>query len=85
MQRIKDRLVTILRVGFGDTVGDAAAAGKDVLVDHLDSLDRLDFIAQVENTFDVALPNAVTVDMRTIDDVARYLETMRRAPVHGSH
>lgn len=85
MQTIRDRLIHMLRRSFGDAAGDAAAAGKCVLTENLDSLDRLEFVAEIENTFGIEIPPAVTVDMQTIEDIAKYVEIVTRDPAHGAH
>lgn len=85
MQRIRDRIVSMVREGWGDEMADKAAAGEPILVDKLDSLERLDFIAGVENIFDVCIPDVVTQDMKTVDDIAGYVGKITAGATHGSH
>lgn len=93
MQEIKDRLLTIMREQFGDSITDSAAEGEDVFVDHgrgwadgsLDSLDKVEFIMAVEDDFSIEIPDYQVTGFKTLDDVATFIDALTRGPVHGAH
>ena len=85
MQGLRDRMVSQIRKSHGETIARRAADGEPVLTECMDSLERMDFIVGVENFVDICIPDAVTMDMKTIDDVAKYIDTMTSGPAHGAH
>ncbi len=42
---------------------------------HADSLDKIEFIMQVEETYGITIDDEVALNFRTIGDVANYIES----------
>jgi len=93
MDEIKEKLIEMLREAHGDDVAFAAAAGEEIFATHgagwgdgkLDSLDRLEFVMAVEDEYDIEITDALTVDVRTADQVAELVDTLTRSAAHGAH
>ena len=94
MQEVKDRLVKMLVEQTGveyDVL--VEKHGEEIFVDHgngwaagsLDSLDKVEFVMSVEEEFNVEIPDALLPGFKSIDDVARYVDTMTRGAACGEH
>ena len=42
----------------------------------VDSIDLVDLISEIEDTFDISVPDEAIEDLRTIGDVATFVETL---------
>ena len=40
-----------------------------------DSLDALDFITEIEDTFDIVIPMSIMTDIKTIDNLVAYIQS----------
>ena len=40
-----------------------------------DSLDALDFITEIEDTFDIVIPMSIMIDIKTIDNLVAYIQS----------
>ena len=94
MQEIKDRLVKLMAEQLGETIAERAQEeGAEIFADHgkgwadgsLDSLDKVEFVMAVEDEFKVEIPDSIVPGFKTLDDVARYVDTMKSGAAHGGH
>lgn len=75
----KGRALETLRSYLVDNLGlspDAAISSQDEL--GLDSLDIVELVMELEEEFEVPIPDYVAVKINTIGDAINYIERMRR-------
>ena len=46
----------------------------------LDSVERVELLVQLEDTFNVSIPNADAIHLSSIDSLVRYLRAQERTP-----
>lgn len=72
----QDAVLKRLKALIGDMLGEVPAsfAPSTALGDlGLDSVERVELLAQLEDAFDVAIPTADAIHLTTVDALARYL------------
>lgn len=99
MTETRDQLLALLKEEFGDAAHDLAAKNEQVFYDHqivvdvkdaawlagrLDSLDRTEFLMLIEDRFHIEIPDTIGTGFQTIDDVAKYVDTMTSGALHDA-
>lgn len=98
MENIRDKLIGMLGDDFGDSIEEKAKADPAAqlffnhdsgpgagVTDYLDSLDRVEFVMEIEEVFDISIPDEISSGFKSIDDIAAYVDTMTRGALHGGH
>lgn len=73
----RDELLDLLRVdlrSLGVRLPDTLPSGEDMRTLGLDSLALAEFVARVEQRFRHPIPDEVWGELRTLDQIARWLE-----------
>ena len=73
----RDELLELLRAdlrSLGIRLPDALPSDEDMRALGIDSLALAEFVARVEQRFRRAIPDEIWAEMRTLDQIARWLE-----------
>lgn len=90
----KERLLKIVTDEFSPEIAAKAATGEPIFAPHgagwnqaedgLDSLDRAEFVMATEDEFDIVIPDVLTVDIRTLDQMIALVDVIVSPPAHGA-
>ena len=69
---VEKRIMSVLRDRLG--IPEGRITPDLIIMDEIDSPDRLELIMQIEEEFNVTIPDRDAVEFRTVAQVVRYVE-----------
>jgi len=71
LDKVINIIATVFQVGYSDI-----AADRDLMAYGMDSARAMDLVIALEDTFNVEIPDALIMQLRTINDIVVALESL---------